>query len=555
LSQSSTRRRARQISETTWFNNAVIYGVNLSTFQDGDGDGIGDLTGLISRLDYLADLGVDCLWLLPFYPSPRRDNGYDVSNYYDIDPRYGTLDDFRDLVTEANDRGIRIIIDLVVHHTSDKHPWFQAACADRGSQYRDYYIWSDTLPKVQTEESFFPEVESGVWRFEPISKSYYHHGFYHFQPDLNFANERVQDEVLRIVDFWLSFGVAGFRLDAANNIIGQKGLPKTELVDPGEFWQRIRKFIDIRQPDAVMLAEADMDMHDIDDYVYGGRGIHMLLNFWTNQTMMYALATSDARPLNKTLANLPQLPAGSQYVNFLRNLDEFNVRLKVPQISWAQQKELFKAFGPRKDMQVYGRGIRRRLAPMLGNQPERIKLAFSLLFSMPGAPMFVYGDEIGMGENLKLPERDSVRTPMQWDEAENGGFSLATGSDIIARTIMDARYDYKHINVKSQLQDADSLLSFVKHLIHIRQENRLIGHEPFTVLGHKHAGVFALKYSGDTTLIAIHNLTPDETTVALDEPGVLEGISEVLADSENYEPLDGDTVKLNAYGFRWFKHD
>jgi maltose alpha-D-glucosyltransferase/alpha-amylase len=523
LSQPTThrRRRARQVSETSWFNDAIIYGINLPTFQDGDADGIGDFAGLTSRLDYLADLGVDCLWLLPFYPSPRRDNGYDVSNYYDIDPRYGTLEDFRDFITEANDRGIRVIIDLVVHHTSDKHPWFQAAC-------------------------------SGVWRFDPISKSYFHHGFYHFQPDLNFANARVQEEVFRIVDFWLSFGVAGFRLDAANNIIGQKGLPKTEVVDPGEFWQRIRTFIDERQPDAVMLAEADMDMHDIDAYVQGGRGIHMLLNFWTNQTIMYGLATGDARPLSKTLRELPRLPAGSQYVNFLRNLDEFNVQLKVPQISWAQQKEVYKAFAPRKSMQVYGRGIRRRLAPMLEGDPARLKLAFTLLFAMPGAPMFVYGDEIGLGDNQRLRERDSVRTPMQWDEAENGGFSLAATSDIIERTITDPHFDYKHINVRAQQANPDSLISFVKQLIAIRQEHPLMGHEDFSVIHTDEHGVFALRYTNNDQLLLVHNLTAQPVEVALDEPGVLEGISEVLADSEYPQP-EGDKVQLNSYGFRWFR--
>ncbi len=218
-----------------WFKNAIIYSANVSTFQDGDGDGIGDFQGLISRLDYLKDLGINCLWILPFYPSPKKDNGYDVVDYYNVDRRYGSFDDFRKLLKEAKDRDIQIMIDLVVHHTSDQHPWFQAAKADRKSRFRDYYIWSDTLPKNDTEESFFPTVESGVWRYDPISRSYYHHGFYHFQPDLNFANPMVQEEVLAIVDFWLSIGVTGFRLDAADKLIGRKGLPGTEVVDPAQF--------------------------------------------------------------------------------------------------------------------------------------------------------------------------------------------------------------------------------------------------------------------------------------------------------------------------------
>ncbi len=399
--------------QAQWFKNAVIYGVHVSTFADADGDGVGDLRGLCGQLDYLADLGINCLWILPFYPSSGRDNGYDITNYYEVDRRYGNLDDFRELVAEADQRGIKLMIDLVVHHTSSRHPWFEAARSDRGSRYRDYYIWSDEKPDIPEEKSFFPEVEDSVWHYDTISNSYYRHGFYHFQPDLNFANSDVQDEVFAIVDFWLAMGVSGFRIDASNHLMGRKGLPHTKVADPGAFWRRIREYITGRRADCVLFAEADMDIPAIDSYVLGGQGIHMLLNFWTNQAITYALASGSAEPLMQTLTNLPVMPMGAQYVNFLRNLDELNIERLDP----AERQLVYQQFAPAKDMQIYGRGIRRRLAPMLGGDQQRIKSAFSLLLAMPGTPMLVYGDEIGMGDNLAMPERDSVRAPMQWSSA------------------------------------------------------------------------------------------------------------------------------------------
>lgn len=540
------------MSKTAWYKNAIIYGINLPTFQDGNGDGIGDFRGLVERLDYLAELGVTCLWLLPFYPSPRRDNGYDVSNYYGIDPKFGTLDDFREFVKEAHARDIKVIIDLVVHHTSDHHPWFEAARGDRHSRYRDYYIWTDKLPKTEAEESFFPEVESGVWRYDALSKSYYHHGFYHYQPDLNFANRRVQEEVFAIVDFWIAFGVDGFRLDAANHIIGEKGLPHTEVVDPGEFWRRIRDYIEKRHKDAVMLAEADMDMRDIGEFTQGGKGIPMLLNFWTNQTVSYALASGNVKPLMKVLHDLPTMPVGSQYVNFLRNLDELNVALEKSNITEAQQDEVYKAFGPADRMQVYGRGIRRRLAPMLGGDVARIKMAFSLLFAMPGAPMFVYGDEIGMGDNLELQERDSVRTPMQWSGTEQAGFSLAPSGSIISRFVTDPQYHFTKVNVRDQEADPDSLLSFVKQLIKVRKESPIIGEFDFEPIDTDQEKILALCYHNHHRMVVIHNLCDQPIQVKLAEDELLDGLSEVLSDSD-YPAPDGTTLEIAPYGFRWFR--
>jgi maltose alpha-D-glucosyltransferase/alpha-amylase len=533
-----------------WFKNAVIYGVDIPTYQDGDGDGIGDFRGLTSRLEYIADLGVDCLWLLPFYPSPRRDNGYDVSNYYGIDPKFGSIDDFREFMREADAHGIRVMIDLVVQHTSDRHPWFEAAKSDRHSSYRDYYIWSDTLP-TEPEESRFPEAESGVWRYDPISSSYYHHSFYHFQPDLNFANERVRDEVFRIVDFWLSFGVSGFRVDAAHLLIGRKGLPGTEVPEPDKYWCQIRQFLNRRDSEVVLFAEADTDKVEIPKYVNGGEGIHMLLSFWTNRTIMHALATQQAEPLNNTLGDLPTMPEGSQYVNFLRNLDE----LSVERLSSVEQQQVFQAFGRSKRMQVYGRGIRRRLAPMLGGDLARLKLAYSLLFGMPGVPMFVYGDEIGMGDNLDLAERDSVRTPMQWTaEQDNAGFSHANSSYILHRMVQDPRYNYERVNVRDQLADQDSLLLFIRRLIRVRKRCRLIGSQDFAPIRTDQPHVVALSYANRSKLIMLNNLSGKSTNVQLSKKGELHGLQEIFADSR-YARIHNHHIKLGPYGFRWFYHE
>jgi maltose alpha-D-glucosyltransferase/alpha-amylase len=539
------------MSKTPWYKNAIIYGINLPTFQDSNGDGVGDFRGLTSRLDYLADLGVTCLWLLPFYPSPRRDNGYDVSNYYGIDPKFGTFDDFRDFVKEAHQRALRVVVDLVVHHTSDRHPWFEAARSDRKSRFRDYYIWADKLPKSETEQSFFPEVESGVWRYDALSKSYYHHGFYHYQPDLNFANPRVQHEVYEIVDFWLALGVDGFRLDAANHILGQKGLPHTAVPDPQEFWRRIRQYVDERKPEAVMLAEADMDMTEIDDYIQGGKGIHMLLNFWFNQTISYALATGEVKPLMRVLERLPTMPRGSQYVNFLRNLDELNVVLEKGNLTEAQQQAVYDALGPTEKMQVYGRGIRRRLAPMLGGDEARIKLAFSILFAMPGAPMFAYGDEIGMGDNLEMPERDSVRTPMQWANVEQGGFSLAPSGSILQRFVQDPRYHFSRVNVADQLEDEQSLLNFVKKLIRVRKLCAMIGEMEFVPVASSHGQMLGVRYANGQRLVVLHNLGAEAVTVQLEDTGLLAGLTEILSDREYARPQAGE-LELAGYGFRWF---
>jgi len=530
-----------------WFTNAIIYGVNIPSFQDSNGDGFGDLTGVTNRLDYLAELGVNCLWLLPFYASPRRDNGYDVSNYYAVDPRLGTIDDFRNLADRARELGIRIIVDLVVHHTSDRHPWFEAAKSDRKSAFRDYYVWSDHRPETGPgEQPAFPGAEDSVWHYEPMSRSYYHHAFYHFQPDLNFANTRVQEEVLRIMDFWLAMGVSGFRLDAAPLIIGRKGLPGTEI-EPHHFWNRIRAWLNHRQPDAVMLAEANIPMTEIENYINSGHGIHMLLNFWSNRAMVSALASHTSLPLTSILDALPVLPGASHYVNFWRNLDELNLE-HLPE---SEAAVVYREFGPDPEMQIYNRGLRRRLAPILGGDQARLRLAYSLLFAMPGVPMLVYGDEIGMGENLALEERDSVRTPMQWDTTAQAGFSIAGSSSIIHRLITTGAYGFERVNVTAQRTDPNSLWHFLRVLISTRKRHEVIGTEAFTPLEVTDPAIVGIRYHNAHTLIILHNLSDHPVTAQLPGHSNLRRFKEILTD-HHYDPPKSDEVKLGRYGFRWF---
>ena len=405
-----------------WYRHGVVYSLDVDTFQDSDGDGIGDLAGLVDRLDYLARLGVTCIWLNPIHPSPDRDDGYDITDFYAVHPRLGTLGDFVELVHQAGNRGIRVMIDLVVNHTSDEHPWFQAARADPASPYRDWYVWSETEPADRRQGMVFPGYQDTTWSFDEEANAWYYHRFYDFQPDLNMANPRVRQEIEKIIGFWLQLGVAGFRLDAAPFVI--------ELTTPGDpnprqdfswlddLWSQLSW----RRGDAVILAEANVEPEQLLEFFGAGRRLPMMFNFILNQRTFLALARGEVAPILQALAEMPALPATCQWATFLRNHDEVDLGRLVGH----EHDEVFEAFGPEPRMQLYGRGIRRRLAPMLGNDRRRLEMAYALQFSLPGTPVIRYGDEIGMGEDLALPERNAIRTPMQWSSAPHGGFSTVT---------------------------------------------------------------------------------------------------------------------------------
>ncbi|HET9200329.1 MAG TPA: alpha-amylase family protein, partial [Dehalococcoidia bacterium] len=380
-----------------WYKNAIVYCLDVETFQDSDGDGVGDFQGLVSRLDYLWSLGVSCVWLLPFYPSPNRDNGYDVIDYYGVDPRLGNLGDAAEFLQGANERGIKVIIDLVVNHTSDQHPWFEAA-RDRDSQYREYYVWSDEEPADAEEGVVFPGVQESTWTFDEKAGAYYHHRFYKHQPDLNIGNQKVRQEIRRIMGFWLALGVSGFRIDAAPFLIELPSAGKDDLTF--EYLDDFYGFLSWHSAGAILLAEANVTHDQVLEYFGDGDRMQMIFNFFLNQHVFLALARGEAEPIVRALKKQPNIPPTAQWANFLRNHDEID----LGRLTEKERQECFEAFGPEPYMQLYERGVRRRLAPMLGGDRRRIEMAFSLAFSLPGTPVIWYGDEIGMGEDLSLPE-------------------------------------------------------------------------------------------------------------------------------------------------------
>ena len=402
-----------------WYKNAVIYCLSIATYLDTNGDGIGDFHGLMSRLDYLQGLGVTAIWLMPFQPSPGRDDGYDVADYYGVNPRYGTLGDFVEFTQGCKQRGLRVLIDLVVNHTSDQHPWFQEARRDPSSKYRDWYVWSKKKPKNAASGVVFPGVQKTTWTYDDIARAYYFHRFYDFQPDLNTANPEVQAEILKIMGFWLQLGVSGFRMDAVPFVISSKGA----MVKPEEDYEMLRtfsQFLGWREGDAIILGEANV-LPDTDMHYFGSAGerVQMMFNFEVNQHLFLAMATADSRSLKRAMQWTKKRPATAQWGQFLRNHDELDLgRLKDK-----ERDAVFAAFGPEPEMQLYDRGIRRRLAPMLEGDRRRLELAYSLMITLPGTPVIRYGDEIGMGDNLKLPERNCARTPMQWSTEPNAGFT------------------------------------------------------------------------------------------------------------------------------------
>lgn len=535
-----------------WYKNAVIYSLSVDSFLDSNGDGIGDFAGLMRRLNYLQGLGVTAIWLMPFHPSPRRDHGYDVADYYAVDPRYGTLGDFVELTHACRQRGIRVMMDLVLNHTSDEHPWFQAAVADRKGKYRDFYIWADEKPADAEDGVVFPGIQESTWTWHNRAKAYYFHKFYEFQPDLNIANPEVRAELLKIIGYWLEIGVSGFRLDAVPFLIAADGID-VENADPAyEFLRELRAFAQWRKGDAVILAEANVPPKESLRY-FGRSGdrLHMMFNFPVNQTLFYALASGDTGPLRKALRDSRGLPETAQWAHFLRNHDE----LDIDRLPKKQKEAVFDAFGPEPEMQLYGRGIRRRLAPMLMGDRRRIELANSLMMTLPGTPVIRYGDEIGMGDDLALPEREAARTPMQWSHETNGGFSI---SDEPARPVIsNEAYGYRTVNVAAQRADPDSLLNWMERTIRMRKEVPEIGWGDYVVLDTPDH-VLALRYDWrGKAAVFIHNLADRRCEVGLDatsgdEPG---GPLVCLQTDERSEPDDKGWhhIVLEPFGYRWFR--
>jgi maltose alpha-D-glucosyltransferase/alpha-amylase len=537
--------------EDLWYKNAVIYSLDLETFMDGNGDGTGDFEGLCNRLDYLHALGLDTIWLAPFQPTPNRDNGYDISDFYGVDPRHGSSGDFVAFIHKARKLGIKVIIDLVVNHSSDQHRWFQEARSSPDSPKRNWYVWSKTRPKNWNKGMVFPGVQKATWTKDKEAKEYYFHRFYEFQPDLNTDNPEVRDEINKIMGYWLELGIAGFRVDAVPFILESsqsKGseTPKLHF----EYLKEMRRFLQWRRGDAVLLGEANVLPEESKKY-FGedGDGIHLMFNFYVNQYSFYALATSDTRPLIHALEATRGISPSSQWAHFLRNHDE----LDLGRLTDEERQKVFERFGPEPHMQLYDRGIRRRLSPMLGSR-QQTELAYSLMFSLPGTPVIRYGDEIGMGDNLDLKERNAVRTPMQWTAEKQAGFSKV--DTLVYPVVDEGYYSYEHVNVESQRREPGSLLNWMTSLIRLRKECPEIGYGNWEIMDTGCKEILGMKYTWKSKILLIwHNFQAHSLELVV--PEEMAGsvrIADLMSNIESMTDEKGrHTITLEAYGYRWFR--
>jgi trehalose synthase len=540
-----------------WWKNAVFYCADIETFYDSTGDGTGDIRGMTDRLEYLTDLGVTCLWLMPFYPTARKDDGYDITDFFGVDPRLGTLGDFVELVRTAKSNGIRVIIDFVMNHTSDQHPWFKSARRSIDDPYRDFYVWSATEPKSSAKDVVFPDEEDSIWELDPRTNEWYLHHFYKHQPDLNISNPRVQEEISRTLGFWLELGVAGFRVDAVPFLFANDHVPgKAEVFDPVEYLCDVRNFVNRRVGDAVLLGEVNLEYKDQKAFFGGpdGDGLNMQFDFIGMQNIYLAMARGDARPITKALRQRPNLDITSQWANFLRNHDE----LTLDKLSDDERQEVFDAFGPDPDMQLFGRGLRRRLPPMLGGDERRMKMAYSLAFSLPGTPVLFYGEEIGMGENPDIPGRLAVRSPMQWTGGENGGFSRAAKRRL-TRPLPEGLYGPDRVNAANQRRDHGSFWWFMRNLIYTYREQPETGWSSVEILKQPNRAVLAhvCREESGWAMAALHNFSPESCLASIEIGGLPTGsiLVDLLNDLKEI-PLGAHgrvEIDLEPYGYRWLR--
>jgi trehalose synthase len=547
-----------RITDTSdlWWKTAVVYCLDVETFMDWNDDGVGDFEGLAHRLDYLSELGVTCLWLMPFYPSPGRDDGYDISDFYGVDPRFGHSGDLVEFIRTARDRGMRVIVDLVVNHTSDKHPWFVSARSSIDSPYRDFYVWQDEPPEHQ-DANVFPGEENSTWEYDEKTEQYFLHRFYRHQPDLNVVNPQVRDEIAKVMGYWLQLGIAGFRVDAVPFLLDTGGVDNAEdgLSEPLDYLRDLRAFLGRRSGEAILLGEVNLPRDEQLTY-FGGEsadGLTMQFDFIGMQKLYLSLARSDARPFAEAMSERPGLPVEAQWANFVRNHDE----LTLDQLAEDEKQEVFAAFGPDENMRVYDRGIVRRLPPMLGGDPRRIRMVYSLMFSLPGTPVLFYGEEIGMGENLDIGGRGAVRTPMQWTAHKNGGFSRARPSKLAA-PVVTGGFAPEHVNASDQRYEPDSFLRFMRLLIERYRASAEIGWGDFTLLEQPNPTVLAHRVTGaEGSMVAVHNFSAEPAIVNLTIERAEDGevdLMELLAPGCIAIPADGKVeLSLDGYGYRWMR--
>ena len=511
-----SQERRLLTDDPQWFRTAVFYEAMVRSFADASDDGIGDLRGMIDRLDYLGWLGVDCLWLLPFYPSPLRDGGYDVSDYRAIAPQYGAMPEFTELVQAAHERGIRVIIYLVMNHTSDQHPWFQSSRANPSGPYGDFYVWSDDNTRYGDARIIFTDTETSNWTFDTVRRQYFWHRFFSHQPDLNFENPAVQDTMLDVARFWLRHGVDGFRLDAAPYLFEDDGTDCENRPRTHAFMRRMRQLVDAEFPSALMLAEANQWPDDVAKY-FGTEAepeCHMCFHFPVMPRIFFALREQRAAKLVEILEDTPNIPAGAQWATFLRNHDELTLEM----VSTEERAAMYGWYAADARMRA-NVGIRRRLAPLLDNSRAEIELAHALLLSLPGSPCLYYGDEIGMGDNIWLPDRDSVRTPMQWTPDRNAGFSAAEPGKLYLPVIQSLVHHYTHANVEAQIAQPTSLLHWIRGMLAVRRQHPAFGVGEYVPVKASSESVFAfLRRTPQETLLCVANLaaTPRAATLTLD---------------------------------------
>jgi maltose alpha-D-glucosyltransferase/alpha-amylase len=537
--------------ENLWYKDAVIYQLHVRTFCDSNADGIGDFRGLTSKLDYLQELGINAIWLLPFYPSPLRDDGYDIADYTAVHPSYGTLQDFKEFLTAAHNRRIRVITEMVVNHTSDQHPWFQEARSSRDNPKRDWYVWSDTDTRYQGVRIIFLDTEMSNWAWDPISKSYYWHRFFNHQPDLNYDNPAVREAMWEVMKFWLDIGVDGFRLDAVPYLIEREGTSCENLPETHAIIRDFRKRIDLAYPGKMLLAEANQWPADVSAYFGNGDEFHMAFHFPLMPRMFMAVKLEDRKPIIEILEQTPQIPDICQWCIFLRNHDELTLEM----VTDIERDYMYDEYAVDKAMRI-NLGIRRRLAPMMENDRRRVELLTGMLLSMPGTPIIYYGDEIGMGDNIYLGDRNGVRTPMQWNGGWNAGFSAADPERLYSPLISNPVYGYQAINVDSQRRSAHSLLSWTKSVIQTRNQFRVFSRGSIEFLNPTNHRVLAyVRKLGDEKVLIVNNLSNSAQAVELNLQMYKRHIP-IEMFGRNLFPRIGDLpylLTLGPYQFYWFR--
>lgn len=530
-----------------WYKNAVFYQIYVRAYKDDLGTGFGNIRGLSSKIGYLKELGVDCIWLMPIYPSPLRDDGYDISDFCNVNPQFGTLEDFQALVKSVHENGIRIIMDLVINHTSDEHPWFKIARSDKNSPYREYYVWSDSADRYRDARIIFLDTEESNWTWDTEAGQYYWHRFYSSQPDLNYDNPAVRQEILKVMKFWLDMDVDGFRVDAVPYLFEREGTNCENLSETHDFLKEMRHFLEENYQDRILLCEANQWPEDVRDYFGDGDEFHMAFHFPLMPRIFMALKQHDFSPIQWALQKTPNIPKNSQWCIFLRNHDELTLEM----VTGSERQWMWDAYAPDPKMRI-NLGIRRRLAPLLGNNKDLIGLANSLLFTLPGSPVIYYGDEIGMGDNIDLQDRNGVRTPMQWDATPGAGFS--TAEILYAPIISDAPFSPEFVNVKDEQNNEYSLWQIIHKMILARKQHPVFGSGSFRLINCGKPAVFCFERSGlEEKFLLINNLSPEGQKVKVLLESDCQRLIDVLSGMSFPLHQQELTFHLERYQFLWLK--